>query len=436
MRGFLFALCIAALSFNGVAVAGGNVAAKSSGKVAELVGKAMKVGATFVLGAMLACGLTGCDQGRQMASDVMAVKPTMDNPVKFGVIYEDEFSQSWDGVKLAANEINLAGGINGRYLELIPHKIYGKDRPIVARASDVSRAAAHLILYDEVHAIIGANYSSLSEYIDEAVTSEGVPMVAIGSSSSTLTRASEWVFLTSYDNSFQGKVMASHAIKNMGAETAAVLYYREDAYSEGLAGAFGDSLRELGGNVVAHIGYSYSPDKDNDTFAMELNESGIISEVAASMPDAVFMPGFIESAVVAKELRKAGVRAVFLGADGWGLEELIELGGEAVEGAYFADHFSPNASPMFTKSFMDEYGAEPNALGALGYDALRVTAQAAERAGDNLTHETLRDQIEATENYMGAMTILRYDEKRHPVKSVVLFTIENGKKKEVGIVSP
>ena len=432
MRSFLFTLCIASLLFSSVGVANVNVAAKSSGKVATLFSKATKAGATLVLGAMLACGLTGCDQGKKMAGDVIGVKATMDNPVKFGVIYEHEFQQSFAGVKLAANEINMAGGINGRYLELIPHKIYGQNR------SDVVRAAVYLTTYDEVLGIIGANRSTLSEFVDEVAAQLEVPMLAIGSTSATLTRASEWVFLTAYSDSFTGDVMASHAVKNIGAKTAAVIYWREDAYSKGLADSFRDSFIGLGGDVVAYRGYSYATEQGNDTFAMELNESGIVSEVAAAMPDMVFIPGFSESAIVAIELREAGEDAVFLGADAWGLEELIKLGGAAVEGAYFSDHFTSDAAPEFTANYKSAYGVEPDGLGALGYDAMGVAGQAAQRAAmaGELTRMTLRDEINATENYMGATNILRYDENRHPIKSAVIFTIEGGEKVFVMTVDP
>ncbi len=417
MKCFLpIALCV--VMSGSVALAGGGLVHKPGGKVTALINKAKQASVAILAGATVlaaACGLTGCDQGRQMTEDV--IKAEMGDPVKFGVIYEHEFPSSFNGAKLAAAEFNSAGGISGRYVEIIPQKIYVRDK-----AAAVS-AAENLIIHDEVLAVIGANYSTISEFIDEVASIYGVPMVTIGSTSATLTRASENVFLAAFPDSFQGYVMAKLATEDIEAETAAVIFWKEDAYSKGLAESFRDSFSGLGGTVVAYRGYSYETTRTNDAFAVELNESGIIEEVVAAQPGAVFIPGFTESAVVAAELRNAGEDAAFLGADGWGVTELVDVGGDAVKGAYFSDHFTADAAPEFTENYLAQYGVSPDGLAALGYDALRVVGEAAQRASDDLRRPTLRDEIQATENYMGATSIARYDDERHPVKSAVIFTI-------------
>lgn len=433
MRGLVVALCVASLSFSGAGLARGK-GAKFFGKVKQAtpIGKVKQLGVTLALGAVTlagACQLTGCDQGRHLADNMVGVKAAKGDPVKFGVIYEHEFQQSFDGVELAATEINRAGGINGRYVELIPQKIYLRNK------SDAVRAAENLIVHDEVIAILGANYSTISEFVDEVVAIYSVPMITIGSTSATLTRASENIFLAAFPDSFQGYVMAKLAVEDTGADSAAVIFWGQDAYSKGLAESFRDSFNELGGTVVAYHGYTYETTQENTVFATALNDSGIIDDVVTAQPDVVFMPGFSESAVVAVELREAGADAVFLGADGWGVQD-FKLGGEAVEGAYFSDHFTAEAAPEFSANFEEAYGAEPVGLAALGYDALRVAAQAAQRAGDDLTRVTLRAEIQATENYVGATSIARYDEIRHPVKSAVIFKVEGGQKVFFKIVNP
>lgn len=442
MRCLTVALCVASLSLSGAGLARGKVA-KLASKVREAtpigkikhgrpIGKIKQWGATLALGALALAGtclVTGCDQGRQMADSMVGAKATKDNPVKFGVIYEHEFQQSFDGVELAAMEVNRAGGINGRYVELIPQKIYVRNK------SDAVSAAENLIVHDEVLAILGANYSTISEFVDEVVAIYGVPMITIGSTSATLTRASENIFLAAFPDSFQGYVMAKLAVEDTGADRAAVIFWGQDAYSKGLAESFRDSFTELGGSVVAYHGYTYETTQENEFFATALNEAGIVASVMMAQPDVVFIPGFSESAVVAMELRAAGEDAVFLGADGWGVQD-FKVGGEAVEGAYFSDHFTAESSPQFSENYRQAYGIEADGLAALGYDALRVAAQAAQRAGSELTRETLRDEIQATENYLGATNIVRYDESRHPVKSAVIFRIENGQKMFFKLVNP
>ena len=424
MKNFLFALCTVSLLANGVAAAKNGVARSAVTKVKQAA-------VTIVAAAAFSCGLMGCDLADNVVHDAMSTQASYQGePVKVGVIYEHEFPQSLKGAELAALQINGAGGINGRYLELITHKIYIRSK------ADAVRAAENLIIHDEVLAIVGANYSTISELIDEVVAVYDVPMVTMGSTSATLTRASESIFLAAFPDTFQGYVMAKLATDDLKADTAAVVFWGADAYSSGLAGSFRDSFRELGGTVVSYRAYSYETTNMNEDFAAELNASGIVGDVVAAQPDVVFIPGFSESGIVAVELRKAGEDATLLGADGWGAGDLVTFGGDAVDGAYFSDHFTPDAAPEFTNLYTKAYGNTPDGLSALGYDAMRIVAEAAQRTGDDLTRPTLRDEIAATENYTGATSIARYDEERHPIKSAVIFTLKDGTKVYYKTVDP
>ena len=426
MRFLLVALCVATLSFSS-AYGTGNVSATK--RVAVTVGHAL---AGIGLGVVALCStLTGCDQ-MHMAKDVLqedvAVTEKTPNPVKIGVIYEAEYTlpNSYRGARLAANQANLAGGINGRYIELIPHKIYDRDE------ADTVNAAKNLVVYDMVIALVGANYSTLSEYIDEVATQNGVLQLAIASTSKTITRAGKEVFLTAAPNSFQALIMSKYAAEQ-GIDSAAVVFWREDAYSVDLAESFRDRFNELG-TVVSYQGYSYGSHLGDEEFAAQLNESGLISSIAAAQPDAVYIPGFGESKVVATELRKAGVDAKVLGADAWGLIDDADLA--SLEGGVYTDHFHPNAAPEINELYRNTYGIDMDGLAALGYDAIGILVQAGREVGDDLNRETLRDAVERIENYMGATNIKRFDENRHPIKDMVVFEIKGGQRKYLMTVSP
>ncbi len=402
----------------------GMAGAQDIGMAGQTIGKAAKAGLAMAVGIMVACGLQGCDPAQNLAKDVIEARTDSDNPVKIGVINEHEFPQGWKGAMLAAEQANRAGGIDGRLIVLVPQTIYGRSK------SGAVIAAENLIEYDEVIAISGASYSTLSEFIDEVVELEDVPMVTIGSTNPHVTAASEWVFLAAFPDSFQARVMATLAREELGADTAAVLYWGADAYSKGLAGLFSESFGKSGGSVVANFAYTY--EGNTASFATELNASGIIDEVVAAQPDVVFLPGFeADSGTVAKALRAAGEDAALLGADGWGsARDLVEIAGEAVEGALHSDHFAPEASPQFTAAYTSAYGIAPDGLAALGYDSVMIIIQAAQRAaaGGELTRTALRDEIEATDDYRGATHIIGYDENRHPVKDAVIFIIQDGER--------
>ncbi len=404
----------------------GIVGAQDIGKEAgQTIGKVAKAGLAMAVGIMVACGLQGCDPAQNLAKDVIGARTGSDNPVKIGLITEHEFQQSRNGAMLAAEQANLAGGIDGRMVVLVPQTIYGRNK------SGAVIAAENLIKYDEVIAISGASYSTLSEFIDEVAELEDVPMVTIGSTNPHVTAASEWVFLAAFPDSFQGRVMALLAREELGADTAAVLYWGADAYSKGLAGSFIKSFDELGGSVI-DFAYTHEHGTASDVFAVELDASGIIDEVVAAQPDVVFIPSFAADAgTVARALRAAGEDAALLGADGWGSGgDLVEIAGAAAEGALHSDHFTPEASPQFTAAYTSAYGIAPDGLAALGYDSVMIIIQAAQRAaaGGELTRTALRDEIEATDDYRGATHIIGYDENRHPVKDAVIFTIRDGER--------
>ena len=447
MKSFLFVLCTALL-LNGVAVANKGAIAPKGGKVAKwwvnhvsnnpAIDAAKK--AAVIAGAVLAigvatCGLQGCDNRAQnIVSDVVQEKPTsLENPFKIGVIYEHEFVQSWYGAQLAALQANRAGGIDGREIVLYPKTIYDRDTAFAVRVTQ------NLINKEDVDAIVGANYSYVSEFVDEVVVETNLPMVAMGSTSYTLTRAGPSIFLSAAPDTFQARVSSKYALEELNAKTAAILYWQEDAYSKGLAEAYRDSYNALGGKVVSFQGYSYGVDVKDHVFAAALNDGGIINDVVNAQPDVVFIPGFLESAIVAVQLRGAGEDAILFGADGWGASggaPLIAMGGKALEGAYYTDGFTPAAAPEFTKAYQDAYGSDPDFLSASGYDATNIVIQAALRTADNITNETLTQEIAATANYEGATTIYRYDIKRHPVKALILNQIVDRKTNFLKTIDP
>ena len=170
--------------------------------------------------------------------------------------------------------------------------------------------------------------------------------------------------------------------------------------------------------------------------------------VVDAQPAVVFIPGFVPDApTVAKLLREAGSNAIFLGADGWGSGDLTGIAGDAIEGGYFSDHFIAEGEGLgesttkFISDYIAAYGETPDALSALGFDAMWIVGSAAIRGvtGDLSLADArlaIRDEIAATKDYKGATNIAGYNADRHPVKSVVILKIENGQKTYVMTVNP
>jgi branched-chain amino acid transport system substrate-binding protein len=152
--------------------------------------------------------------------------------------------------------------------------------------------------------------------------------------------------------------------------------------------------------------------------------------------------GVIEEqrATIARQAQELGLKAVLLGGDGWESEKLFELGGSAVDGSYYTNHYSPDSPNPATQAFIAAYKAKfngkvPDSLAALAFDAANV-AVAALRKGKSLDGPDVRDALAQTKDFDGAAGKLTLDEKRNATKPAVVLKVENGKAVYAASVSP
>ncbi|HMF10040.1 MAG TPA: ABC transporter substrate-binding protein, partial [Thermoanaerobaculia bacterium] len=214
--------------------------------------------------------------------------------------------------------------------------------------------------------------------------------------------------------------------RRLKAATAGVLVDAKSDYSVGLARAFEDDFAREGGKVVAELKYA---EGDSDFSAQ-------LTSLAASQPDVLVLPGYYTDAgLIARQARSLGVKATLLGADGWDSPKLVEIGGAAVEGAYFSNHYSfDDPSPQVQKFVADyrrSYGADPDSLSALAYDAARLIADAIARAGST-EGKRVRDALAATKDFPGVTGNITMDADRNPDKLPVILRVEGGKFRFVG----
>ena len=224
--------------------------------------------------------------------------------------------------------------------------------------------------------------------------------------------------------------MARFAKNELGAHTAGLIWHDGDRYSEGLADAFRASFTAIGGEIVVAMSY-----------AGDTPEGGYTAQVGAlkvTNPDVIFVPGFVPNVpYLALGIRNAGIEATLLGGDGWSMAGLLDLSKGALEGSYFSGHFSAEAAldpeiikkhphfgvaTHFVNAYQARYGELPDALGANGYDALRLVLMAIARA-KSTDPDAIRDELLNTRDYHGANIIEYFNDKRHAVKSLVLLSI-------------
>ena len=355
---------------------------------------------------MGAC-FSSCDQLQRVIE--FAGSETSDGAatVKIGLIHSPpDPGTTRNGAELAVALANEAGGINGVPIELLVRD----DK----RDPSLSAQHAEELIAAGVSAIVGPDYDEEAVEVGKVALKYGIPMVTTYPTNPKVSRPGRFSFMGAYTDPFQAGVMAKFATQELGAMRAAVLTETGDTYSEGLSTAFNEHFTARGGTIVVHRFY--------DTGATDFTEQ--LTAIAA-----------VEPPVAVKQAKSAdfGIRATFLGGDGWDRPDLVEIGGMAVEGSFFVNHFSSGGDPerlsedgrKFVAAYTEMFGVAPDGPAALGYDSATIVIQAMRRATD-ATPASIRDEIEAAQNYSGAITLSHFDENRYAIKSAVINTVKDG----------
>jgi len=373
---------------------------------------------------LLAAGvfLAGCNQppgGSTAGSDVIKVG-------EFASLTGSEatFGQSsHKGTALAINDINAAGGVLGKKIQLLTED----DQSQAGQPATVVRK---LIASDGVAAVLGEVASSKSLEAAPICQQYQIPMISPASTNPKVTETGDYIFRVCFIDPFQGTVMANFARKTLRLNTAAVLTDVKSDYSLGLAKFFKQRFIADGGKIVVEQNYS-AGDKD---FNAQL------TAIKAANPDGIFVPGYYtEVGLIVLQARQQGITVPLFGGDGWESSSLVPIGGQALEGCFFSTHYSPqDTSPAvqnFVKKFRAEYNEMPDAMAALGYDSAMILADAIKRAGST-DGAKVRNALAATKDFAGVTGEITIDADRNASKPAVILTITNGQFQYVETIKP
>lgn len=329
---------------------------------------------------------------------------------------------SHNGTQLAVDEINAAGGVLGKKINLITED----DQSLAGQPATIMRK---FMSTDKVVAVLGEVASSKSLEAAPICQENKIPMISPASTNPKVTETGDYIFRVCFIDPFQGTVMAKFALSKGWKKVALLTDVKED-YSVGLAQFFKENFEKNGGQIVKEQSYS-TGDKD---FKAQL------TSIKAASPDAIFVPGYYgEVALIALQARDLGITVPLLGGDGWVGESLLKVAGHALDGSYFSNHYSESdPSPViqdFVKKYKARYGVVPDAMAALGYDSAMLLADAIKRAGTT-GEPQLRDAIAATKGFQGVTGVITLDEHRNASKPAVILTISDGGFKFVETVAP
>ena len=337
---------------------------------------------------------------------------------------EATFGQTTEeGIRLAIEEINAAGGLNGKKIEVITYDTRSD-------STETGNVVTRLITQDKVVALLGEVASKRSIVGGGIAEQYGVPMVSPSSTNPDVTRNKQMVYRVCFIDPFQGTVMAKFTRENLKLTKVAVLFDKAQTYSTGLAEFFQKAFKEMGGEITTVQNYKGG---DPDFTAQ-------LTEIRSSGAEAIYIPGYYnEVASIALQARKLGIKVPMMGGDGWESPKLTEIAGDAVEGCFFSNHYAPEDDRAevkeFLKKYEEKYKKEPGALAASGYDAAKILFDAMKRA-KSLEGKELAKAIGETKDYVGVTGTITIDKDHNAEKSAVVLEVKGGKPVFVTSVSP
>jgi branched-chain amino acid transport system substrate-binding protein len=333
-----------------------------------------------------------------------------------------------NSVILAVSEANAKGGVNGKLIKIISAD--DKNDP-----TEAANAGSKLINQDKVKFVIGSVASKSSIPLSEICQESKVVMITPTSTNPKVTvrddgTRKDYVFRACFIDPFQGTVAAKFAVEYLKAKKVAVLYDKSNDYSTGLAEFFKDNFTKNGG--VVSINESYGKD--------DVDFSALLTKVRADKPDVLFLPDYYTKVgLISKQARALGITAKFLGGDGWDSPEMAKIAGDAINGGFFTNHYSPQDPrpevQEWVSKYQAKYGQKPDALGTLGYDATNLLIEAMRSAGSEKP-EAVRDALVKMSNFPTVSGNITFDAFGNPVKSAVILEYQNGEQRYVTQVQP
>jgi branched-chain amino acid transport system substrate-binding protein len=356
---------------------------------------------------------------------------------------------SQKGIQMAIDEVNKAGGINGKFLKIIVEDDQSKPE-------EAATAVKKLVSQDKVLLVLGEVASSRSLAGAPICQNAGVPMITPSSTNPKVTQVGDYIFRVCFIDPFQGEVMAKFAWNTLKVSKAAILKDVKNDYSVGLAHFFTDTFTKLGGKILCDESYSEG----------DIEFRAQLTSIRAKNPDVIFIPGYYtEVGLIARQARDLGIKVPLIGGDGWDSPRLLEIGGEALNNCYYSNHYTPEDPrpeiQNFIKEFKARYNEIPDAMAPLGYDATMIACDAIKRSGilnpenvelafknskgtENLmeaintpeNRKKIKDAIAQTKDFAGVTGIITIDENRNAKKPAVVLKVEDQKLKFVETIYP
>jgi branched-chain amino acid transport system substrate-binding protein len=371
------------------------------------------MGATFISG----CG-KGSSSNKADSNEIVigAVVPLTGDVATYG-------KSSEEALKLVEEQVNKEGILGGKKIKF---SMQDDENDPTKSANAMQK-----LIDDDVVAVIGPLSSKCAMSAAPIATKEKtLMMTATATNPKVTTEGGEYVFRGCFTDPFQGTILAKFASTDLKAKTAAILYDKGNDYTVGLADYFEKGFKAAGGTIIESELYT-GGDTDFKTQLTKIKDKN---------PDVILIPDYYSTVgLIAKQARELGITAAFLGADGWDSPELYKIAGDAINGGYFTNHYSPDDKSPKVVEFVNAYKAKyngkvPDALACLTYDGASLVVEAIKKAGT-----TDREAIKNAMTTLEAQVVsgkVKFDKDRNPIKSIVVLKVNKDKQEYVKTVAP
>jgi branched-chain amino acid transport system substrate-binding protein len=324
--------------------------------------------------------------------------------IKVGVVasltgdQKDWGDDSVEGARLALDDFNAAGGIDGKKIEMITGDSASK--------AEQAKTATEKLLSDGVVAVVGEVASGNTIQIAKAAFPKAVPVIGIGATRTDLTNEGDHVVRVCYTDAFQGPVMAKFAYDELGLRNVGLVTDNKQPYSQGLSASFKEQFEKLGGKIVDEVFYETG----------QTDFTSQITQLKAKNPDGLLLSGYFpEVGPMSQQIRAAGLtndKVKLLGGDGWDSPQLLVSGGDAIIGSFFCNHYNNKEDRPEVKSFLDKWkakkGGEPKTtMAALGYDAMMLTLDTIKKSNAKNSVELIKalNEVDGFQGVSGGITL-------------------------------
>jgi branched-chain amino acid transport system substrate-binding protein len=320
-----------------------------------------------------------------------------------------------NGALLKAEEINAAGGINGKKVEILL-----EDE--LCDPKEAATVATKLANDPGISIVVGHLCSSSTLAGLPIYRAAKLPAISPASTNVNIGKMSPYYFRNVYKDDFQGLFLAKYVDQIKGYKKVAIFYEVND-YSMGLMLAFMKEAKKLGIKVLGTEAYT----SDTTDFKPQLTKFKMMK------PDAMFIPGYApQGTLIVSQALSLGMKKVgFFGADG--LDDDVMVKNPDAEGLFVTTPFLPDkAGPQaagFIKSYREKYGKDPNWFAANTYDAIGMAEAAIKAVGQD--REKIRDYLASIDSkekaYDGVAGKTYFDMNGDCLKDAFVKEIKGGK---------